>query len=258
MFKLSANQKQELRRQADGFELVLSMSGGKDSLATLHLLLEAGVEPAGIFFYDGGWEMPYIREHLAVIEEKTGCKINIIESENNFDYCIRVRGYGWPRFGQRWCTGLKVKGLNACLNAFDKPKNVVGIAYDERQRVYNGNLLTNKVPPMFPMVVCKMTTKEALQWCYDLGYDFCGHYKLFNRLNCYCCPLSREASWKILYKEFPTLWRNMLEYQFIMGTYVYFVNELTVLDLHKRFVFEEECERIRIKPRYIYANANCN
>jgi 3'-phosphoadenosine 5'-phosphosulfate sulfotransferase (PAPS reductase)/FAD synthetase len=227
------------------------LSGGKDSLAMLHVILEAGIEPAANLYYDGGWDFPYMGEHLEQIEHIAGIKITVIRPRINFDYCVRVKKYKWPKFDRRWCTGYKVKALQTITHCFDNPKVAIGIAHEEKQRAWRGTILEDRVPPVFPLLIANLTGSEALAYCMELGYDFCGHYKLFNRLNCYCCPFSRINECKMLYKHFPTLWRNMLEYQFLMGTNIRFSNDVTILSLNAQFRLEEETEHIKLFPHWL-------
>ena len=88
---LSRQQKSELRRQCQDYELIVNLSGGKDSLAMLHVVLEAGIQPAANLYYDGGWDFPYMSEHLEQIEHIAGVKITVIRPKINFDFSVRVK-----------------------------------------------------------------------------------------------------------------------------------------------------------------------
>ena len=54
---------------------IVSLSGGKDSTAMLHLMLEKGEPFHSVIFFDTGWEFPQMYEHLDLVEKKTGIEI---------------------------------------------------------------------------------------------------------------------------------------------------------------------------------------
>ncbi len=56
-----------------------------------------------------------------------------------------------------------------------------------------------------------ITEKEALEYCYSRGFDWGGLYEKFARLSCWCCPLSRIGELRIIYREFPELWKELKE-----------------------------------------------
>jgi len=43
----------------------------------------------------------------------------------------------------------------------------------------------------------------------EIHYDWGGLYEKFQRLSCYCCPLSRLGELKVVHNEFPELWGKM-------------------------------------------------
>lgn len=51
-----------------------------------------------------------------------------------------------------------------------------------------------------------MTEKEALQRCYDRGFNWGGLYEIFKRVSCWCCPLSNLQELYNLYIYFPEFW----------------------------------------------------
>lgn len=54
-----------------------------------------------------------------------------------------------------------------------------------------------------------MTGKDALMYSYSKGFDFSGLYKKFSRVSCWCCPLKRICELKVLYFEYPDLWKKL-------------------------------------------------
>ena len=44
------------------------------------------------------------------------------------------------------------------------------------------------------------------------GYDWGGLYEKFSRVSCWCCPLQSLKELRILYKDFPHLWKILKEW----------------------------------------------
>ena len=95
----------------------------------------------------------------------------------------RIVRLGYPSARYRWCTTRKVNAINR------ETKNsvvAIGIAYDERERMF---VSPNKARTfVFPLVEMQMTEQDCLNYCYSLGFDFYGLYKIRDRVSCYCCP----------------------------------------------------------------------
>ena len=47
---------------------VISLSGGKDSTAMLHMMLERGESVHSAVFFDTGWEFPEMEAHIDEVE----------------------------------------------------------------------------------------------------------------------------------------------------------------------------------------------
>jgi len=131
-----------------------------------------------------------------------------------------MKGYGWPDFKNRWCTRLKSNAATTTIYSRNKynPRRsdgvkkyrtdviqYFGIAYDESKRTLNN--LEHEIK--YPLIDWKITGKRALRYCYDNGFYWEGLYELFDRVSCWCCPLSRVGELHILYNEFPELWTQL-------------------------------------------------
>ena len=78
----------------------------------------------------------------------------------------------------RWCTGeLKGKLFRHYLKGLECIK-YYGIAYDEPKRI-DKNQGQNI---QYPLYEWGITERQALQYCYDRGFDWEGLYKLLTSL----------------------------------------------------------------------------
>ena len=78
----------------------------------------------------------------------------------------------------------------------------MGIAADEPKRIKSEH---------YPLVDWGITEKEALQICYDRGYDFGGLYQIYHRCSCWCCPLQGIGELRKLRQHHPELWERLQE-----------------------------------------------
>ena len=241
----------------------VSLSGGKDSTAMLLLMIERGMPIDMVLYADTGMEFPEMYDHLNKLDdylfEQRGIHISVLRHPDGFEYLMfdelktkprsvekRIRlgvslnGNGWPGIRVRWCTGAlktklidkEVKRLKGELGAI----HYVGIAADEAWRCKGEK---------YPLVEWGITEAEALQICYDRGYDFGGLYEVYHRASCWCCPFQRISELRKLRVHHPELWKKLLELdlrarsQFGSCPLGQFKTGWTVARLDERFAKEE-------------------
>ena len=158
---------------------IVQFSGGKDSTAMLLMMLERGMQVDEIIFCDTGKEFPQMYDHIKKVEEYIGRKVTVLKAEKSFDYYMCEhektkgkkkghKGYGWARMWVRWCTRiLKQEPTKRYLKNIGEYTEYIGIAYDEPKR--HKNIPKNTVHPLFSWGI---TEAEALQYCYDKGFDW--------------------------------------------------------------------------------------
>lgn len=240
----------------------VSLSGGKDSTCLLLLMIERGMPIDAVISADTGMEFPEMYEHLAKVDEylfrERGLHITTLRHPQGFEWLMfdepkqkksslenRARlgvppyGNGWPGVRVRWCTGqLKTHLINKEVNRLKKEKNAlhyVGIAADEAWRCKD---------EVYPLVEWGITEAEALQICYDRGFDFGGLYEIYHRASCWCCPLQRIGELRKLRTHHPELWKKLMELdrralaQFGPGPLGQFKTNWTVAALDARFAAE--------------------
>ena len=241
----------------------VSLSGGKDSTAMLLLMIERGMPIDTVISADTGMEFPEMYEHLAKVDDylfrERGLHITTLRHPKGFEWMMfeepkqrkssienRARygvppyGNGWPGIHVRWCTGqLKTHLVNKEVNRLKADKaalHYVGIAADETKRCKDD---------IYPLVMWCITEADALQICYDRGFDFGGLYKIYNRASCWCCPFQRIGELRKLRRHHPELWARLMELderaiaQFGPGPLGQFRKDWTVARLEARFVEEE-------------------
>lgn len=79
-------------------------------------------------------------------------------------------------------------------------KMYIGIAADEPKRVHDD---------IYPLFEWGITEEQALEYCYKHGFDWGGLYKERTRLSCWICPMQCIHDLKLLYRDFPDLWKKL-------------------------------------------------
>lgn len=149
-------------------------------------------------------------------------------------------GNGWPGIRVRWCTGqLKTHLITKEVNRLKGELGAlhyVGIASDEAWRCKDDQ---------YPLVEWGITEAQALQICYDRGFDFGGLYEIYHRCSCWCCPFQRIGELRKLRKHHPELWQKLQEMdrraraQFGPGPLGQFKKDWSVDRLEERFAKED-------------------
>lgn len=249
--------------------VAVSFSGGKDSTAMLLRMIDLGEHIDEVLNVDTGMEFPAMYEHIekirALVESK-GIKFSVLRAKHSFEWYMfeheidskkygKHKGHGWPTPVIRWCTGwLKRDVLNAYLSQIRKKYNLIqciGIAADEGYRLEREN--NQQKTHRHPLVEWGWTETQCLEYCYSLGYDWGGLYKIFNRVSCWCCPLQAIGELRNLWKYYPELFDRLqdmedrLERQGSAYKNARFTERYTVKELRRRFEREEKAKRCQTK-----------
>ena len=249
----------------------ISLSGGKDSTCLALLMIERGLPVDAVIWADTGMEFPEMYDHIAKVDEylyrERGLHITALRSPKSFEYMMfdepkqkpsalenRARlgvppyGNGWPGIKVRWCTGqLKTHQISKELNRLKgrhRLQQYVGIAADEAWRFKGLH---------YPLVEWGITEAQALQICYDRGFDFGGLYEIYHRASCWCCPFQRIGELRSLRRHHPELWARLLDLdnraraQFGPGPLGQFKSNWSVARLEERFA-REEAQTAPIQP----------
>lgn len=236
---------------------VYSLSGGKDSTAMVIGAIKRKMKIDKIIFFDTGVEFPETYKHLQklndFIKKEIGLGITTLKRDHDFEYYLlkhkKTRGknkgqmgYSFPDFRNRWCTQILKKAVMVKFRKQYRDKNFIeyhGIALDEAERALKNPEKNIK----YPLIEWGMTEEDCLNYCYSLGYDWDGLYRRFDRVSCWCCPLSRVKEFRTLYKEYPQLWAKLRKWQ--SKTYRNFTSYYNVEQLNDKFKLEENKEGLK-------------
>lgn len=231
--------------------IVVAISGGKDSIATLIVLAKYDLNLIPVHF-DGGWNWPWMQDVLDQVTQATGYDITTVKPEHDFTWLATKKevkkrdgtiqqGYGWPNNRIQWCTAYKSEAMRKwAAEHYPGALTAIGIAVDEAE-----TRPVDMPRKIYPLVHEGITQADALQLCYDHGVDFHGHYKVWDRLSCYCCPLQGLKNLRRMHHKHPTLWEQIKEIgDGITCQYQSLREGATARDLDERFKVEDEIARI--------------
>lgn len=225
---------------------IVSFSGGKDSTAMLLMMLEKGMNVDRIVYVDTTKEFPAMYRHIKKVQAICPVKIEIVKFD--FDYWfgehIKTKGknigkigYGFPDFKNRWCTAHKRDTAKKIQKTIKRDTvEYHGIAFDEKNRTKNNSDRNRNRNIKYPLVEWGVTEKQALEYCYSKGLDWEGLYEKFVRVSCWCCPMSRIGELRVLYNDFPELWKRLIEMD--KKSFRRFRNDYSVHDLSEKFANE--------------------
>jgi len=189
---------------------IVSFSGGKDSTAMLHLLLEQGVSIDYVIYFETEWDFPQMDAHMNRIETMTGLQIIRLRYYRHFNELLAR--YGWPHSSGGWCVRCKTDTCNKFIRhiktrAINKTE-YIGFTTSELQRTQRKGILSKPWQVKFPLIEAGMSEQDALDYCLKLGYCWDGLYEVFDRVSCFCCPKGGKAKRNKIQNNFPDLWRE--------------------------------------------------
>ena len=198
----------------------ICVSGGKDSTAMLLWTLDENLPNCRYIYADTKFEHPELYTYLSYLEDKTGVKIERIESEGFIELAKRKGRF--PSTVARFCTEqLKVLPMAKYIDAAeesdaDHPHLLyVGIRREESPaRSRMGEVIYSKVnyPPR--QVCHQLRHHPLLDWysqdVFDIhrkfGIEPNPLYKMgMHRVGCFPCIMARHAELRTIFKRMPEM-----------------------------------------------------
>jgi len=195
--------------------LVVSYSGGKDSLVALDLTLEAGMDPL-ILFNDTNLELPETIENVHDVAKKYSIKLEIADARNKFWEAINF--FGPPARDYRWCCKIAKLAPIGKFYKYNFSNGVLTIVgqrgFESIERARSGSVWRNRWLPSILNISPIQEWDQLLVWMYakskklptNILYNFG-----FDRLGCYMCPAANIAEYQLIQKIHPELWNKWLQ-----------------------------------------------
>ena len=191
--------KRFVRRTAEesGLPVAVSYSGGKDSLATLILVLEAGLRPK-LLFVNTGLEFEETRKNVTDTAKKYGVDL-IVESAGD-SFWRNVGRFGPPAKDFRWCCKTCKLGPATQLIQKNFPEGVLSFigqrAYESKQRAEKTRVWRNPWTPnqLAASPIQKWTALHVWIFLFSRGAAFNPLYQRgLERIGCFMCPATDLA-----------------------------------------------------------------
>lgn len=227
--------------------IVMSISGGKDSMAMWLYLWEIGVGNLVPVHIRYGWEWPEAIEEIKRVEGITGTQCYEVNRLGAYEREIRKRG--WSTWVTRWCAGMKRDDHAKIVSAIKrghpgfKIEKALGVAADEKERTKAAWTAGKDV--ILPLVEARLTQMNCLALCSFYGCKWKGHYIKYQRFSCWPCPRQRLNDLRLLWVERPELWSRLIAVDKIAPEgRKWKWGKNTLGDLQERFKREYEAEII--------------
>jgi len=190
--------------------VVVSYSGGKDSLVSLHLTVST-VGGVQVLFNDTGIELPETVSNVYRVTDSMGLSLVVASAEDAFWRSFSV--FGPPGRDYRWCCKI-CKLIPAARTALkhwpNEALNIVG------QRSFE-SIERSRSPPVWrnewiPNLICTSPINRwssLAVWLYihsrrlDVNKLY---FKGFDRIGCFLCPTSRLSEFRNVEETYPELW----------------------------------------------------
>ena len=205
------NQAQKIIRKAVAAfpnELALAMSGGKDSLVTLHLALK--VDPRiPVIFNNTTVEFPETIKFVTKLAEDWEFDLHVTKPQVPFFEAIKSRG--WATHDNRWCCAPYKD--EPAFEFIVKEKISAEITGTTRtESIYRRSLTPFRMPKKNPYIMRINPIYDWNEWevwayirqnklpynpLYDLGY---------RRIGCWCCPINGWTHYRRLKKTHPRMY----------------------------------------------------
>ena len=195
-----------------------SVSGGKDSLYMLKLILENSDKYPldGVVHFELDIDYPFIKDVIDYMEKectKIGIKFVRIKPRKSWNELYNM--YGYPSRVGRWCNSKYKLDAKRQLESFLKSQgcflvNYIGLCADEQMRFRYKETKDGIPLVIYPLVEFNIEENTILKWAKNQPI-FNDYYKYNKRCGCMCCPLSSLENLAYTKKYYPN------EYNYFMS-----------------------------------------
>jgi len=194
---------------------VISFSGGKDSLASLHLALGIGIEPL-VLFNNTGIELPETVETVYRTVDRYG--LRLVEASAGERFWGSVYELGIPGRDYRWCCKvckLAPLSLTVKQNWPDGGLNIVGQrAFESIDRARSPRVWRLRWAPTMLNLSPILEWSQFDVWLYILYNKLEAnplYFMGYERIGCFMCPASTMAELELVSQTHRELWGRWLE-----------------------------------------------
>lgn len=197
-----------------GLPVVVSYSGGKDSLVALDLTVRAGIEPT-ILFNNTGLELPETIENVYKVADRYGLELIVANAGDEF--WKAVGKFSPPAKEFRWCCKVvKMAPIGRVYKERfpDGALVVIGQrALESIDRSWSGGVWRNRWLPTSLNVSPIQEWDLLTEWIYILKNKLPVnklYFMGFERLGCFMCPASPLAEYSLIHRVYPELWKKWM------------------------------------------------
>lgn len=199
-----------------------SVSGGKDSLYMLYLILKNPEKYPldGVVHFELEIDYPFIRDVTNLMERacnEVGVKFVRIKPEKSWFELYRTvsktgKQYAFPTRGSRWCNSAYKLNAKKQLKTFMRELgfdviSYIGYCVDEKTRYEK----RHNVKEIYPLVEQGIEENTILEWAKTQPI-FNNYYKVNKRCGCMYCPISSYMNYAYLLKYYPVHFYTMIAY----------------------------------------------
>jgi phosphoadenosine phosphosulfate reductase len=190
-------------------QATVSYSGGKDSLATLLLVLKA-IGRVPLLFADTGLEFPETYQNVGDVAARYG--LEVVRCDGGSRFWEGFALHGPPAVNRRWCcSACKLLPLHDAIErrwgeclSFIGQRRYESFRRKESSRVFKNRIVGNQIS------AAPIQNWTALHvWLY-LFRENAPYNPLYaerlDRIGCYMCPSSDVAVIEVIREKYPELW----------------------------------------------------
>jgi len=193
--------------------LIVSYSGGKDSLVALDLAARSGVK-FHVYFNDTGLEPPETYENLKAIQERYGAEVIVASAGDRFWRAMKL--FGPPARDYRWCCKVIKLGPTTEVLKARFPQGYISVVGQRGAESF----LRARLPKVSQsrwvagsVVAAPLQGWTALEvWLYiflhKLPYNP-AYERGFDRLGCVVCPANELAELDLVKRSYPDIYGKM-------------------------------------------------